>query len=187
MTVDHPLVDRYLAAFDTALKDLEPAERAEVVAEIRQHIADATKAGKPIDEVLQSLGPVESLARAYQLELLVTPRTAVSKKARSDRWLKILGLVAIGSLPTFVIVVTLGSLGLSLSLGGLVVIVAGAADAAGALPSWINSNVQPWVAIVMGVVITLVGILCSVGTVAYVHFVVRLVRRVLPQANRTTA
>jgi uncharacterized membrane protein len=187
MTVTHPLVDRYLAAFDAALKDLAPAERAEVVAEIRQHITDATAAGKPIDEVLQSLGAVEALARAYQLELLVKPGTAASSQPRSDRWLKILGLIAVGSLPTFVIVVTLGTLGLSLSLSGLAVIMAGAADSVGALPSWVSNDVEPWLAIVLGVVITLVGVLCSIGTVAYVKFVVRLVRRILPQANRTTA
>jgi uncharacterized membrane protein len=187
MTDNHPLVERYLRALDAALTDLAPTERTEVVAEIRQHIADATAAGKPIDVVLQSLGPVEALARAYQLELLVTPRATAPRQPRSDRWLKILGLIAIGSLPTFVIVVTLGTLGLSLSLSGLAVIIAGAADSVGALPSWVNMDVEPWVGIVLGVVITLVGVLCSIGTVAYVKFVVRLVRRILPHTNRTTA
>ncbi len=185
MSLDHPLVDRYLTAFDAALTPLAPAERAEVVAEIRQHIGDATAAGKPIDEVLKSLGPVEALARAYQLELLVSPRPNAAAQPRSDRWLRIIGVLAIGSLPTFIIVVTLGTLGLSLTLSGVAVAMAGAADSVGALPGWMTMDVEPWVGIVMGVALTLVGLLCSWGTVAYLKFVVRLVRQVVP--SRTAA
>jgi uncharacterized membrane protein len=86
MTVDNPLVERYLTAFSAGLAQLAPSERAEVVAEIRQHIADATAAGRPIDDVLKALGPVEALARAYQLELLVSPRATAPAQLRSDRW-----------------------------------------------------------------------------------------------------
>ena len=45
-----PLVTRYLTGLNLALMDMAPAERAEVVAEIKQHISDATAAGKPIDD-----------------------------------------------------------------------------------------------------------------------------------------
>ena len=180
MTTDLPLVNRYLTAFDAALIQLAPAERAEVVAEIRQHIADATAAGKPIDDVLRSLGPVEALARAYQLELLVSPRPNAPARPRSDRWLKVIGLLAIGSLPTFIIVVTLGTIGISFSLSGVAVVIAGIADSVGALPWWMTSNVQPWVAIVLGVALTILGLLASWATVAYLRFVVRVVRRVVP-------
>lgn len=186
MTMDLPLVNRYLTAFDAALTQLAPSERAEVVAEIRQHIADATAAGRPIDEVLQSLGPVAALARAYQLELLVSPRPNAPAQPRSDRWLKIIGLLTIGSLPTFIIVVTLGALGLSFSLSGIAVLIAGIADSMGALPWWMISDVQPWVAIVLGIALTLLGLLASWGTVAYLRFVVRLVRRVVPPRAAAT-
>jgi len=186
MTTDLPLVNRYLTALDAALTQLAPTERSEVVAEIRQHIADATAAGKPIDEVLQSLGPVEALARAYQLELLVSPRPNAPAQRRSDRWLKIIGLLAIGSLPTFIIVVTLGALGLSFSLSGIAVLIAGIADSMGALPWWVNSDFQPWVTIVIGVALTCLGLLASWGTVAYLRFVVRLVRRVVPPRAAAT-
>lgn len=183
MTIDNPLVERYLAAFDAGLSQLAPAERAEVVAEIRQHIADASAAGRPIDAVLQALGPVEALARAYQLELLVTPRANASAQPRSDRWLKILGLLAIGSLPTFIIVVTLGAIGVSFTLAGVAVFMAGIADSAGALPYWMTMDVEPWVGIVIGIFMFLAGLLSCWGTIAYLRFVVRLVRRVLPDRS----
>lgn len=182
---DLPLVNRYLSDLDGALTQLAPTERAEVVAEIRQHIQDATAAGRPIDDVLRSLGPVDALARAYQLELLVTPRATAPAQPRSDRWLKILGLLAIGSLPTFVIVVVLGTIGLSFIVTGIALFVAGIADSAGVLPTWVSSDVQPWVAIVAGVAMTILGFLSSWGMVAYLRLVVRVVKRVVPE--RATA
>jgi uncharacterized membrane protein len=181
-STDQPLVQRYLSSLDGALTDLAPAERAEVVAEIRQHIADAAAAGKPIDAILGSLGPVDALARAYQLELLVSPRPDAPARPRSDRWLKIIGLLALGSLPTFIIVIVLGSIGLSFTLSGIAVILAGAADQVGVLPAWINNDLEPWFAIVVGVVLTIGGLLSCWGTVAYLRFVVRVVKRVTATA-----
>jgi uncharacterized membrane protein len=172
------ILDKYQAALDAALTNLAPAERAEVVAEIRQHIADATAAGKPIDVVLGALGPVDALARAYQLELLVTPRPGAPERPRSDRWLKILGLLAIGSLPTFIIVIVLGSIGLSFTVAGIGCILAGAADSAGALPSWVRMDAEPWFAIVVGVVLMAAGVLSGWGLTSYLRFVVRVVKRV---------
>lgn len=180
MTMDHPLVNRYLSELNAALTSLAPAERAEVVAEIRQHVDDATMAGRPIDDVLQSLGPVDALARAYQLELLVKPRTATAGQPRSDRWLKILGLLAIGSLPTFIIVVTLGTIGLAFTASGIAVFIAGVADSFGALPTWVTNDLPPALAIVTGVALTVLGLLACWGTIGYLKFVVRLVRRIVP-------
>ena len=187
MTADLPLVNRYLTTFDSQLTSLAPAERAEVVAEIRQHINDALAAGRTIDDVLQSLGPVEALARAYQLELLVSPRPNAVPQPRSDRWLRIVGLLAIGSIPTLVIVSALGSIGIAFTVSGIALILAGIVDYAGALPDWVAMNVQPWVAILLGVVMTGVGIFSTGATLAYLRFVVRVVRRVVPaRAPATT-
>ena len=172
------ILDRYLAALDAALTSLAPSEREEVVAEIRQHIADATAAGKPIDAVLAALGPVDALARAYQLELLVTPRDSAAARPRSDRWLKIIGLLALGSLPTFIIVVVLGVFAITFTTTGIAVALAGAADQAGALPAWINNDLEPWFAIVVGVVLTVAGILSGWCLAIYMRFVVRVVKRV---------
>lgn len=176
------IVERYLTALDAALTSLAPAEREEVVAEIRQHIADATAAGKPIDTVLAALGPVDALARAYQLELLVRPRESAPAHSRSDRWLKIIGVLALGSLPTFIIVVVLGAFAVAFTFAGLATVLAGAADQAGALPSWINSELEPWFAIVAGTLLTVAGILSGWGLTVYMRFVVRVVRRVTSAA-----
>jgi uncharacterized membrane protein len=172
------IVDRYLTALDAALADLAPNERQEVVAEIRQHIVDATAAGQPIDVVLAKLGPVDALARAYQLELLVTPRPGAPARPASDRWLRIIGVLALGSLPTFIIVVVLGTIGIAFTLSGLAVILAGAADQVGALPTWVNNELEPWFAIVVGAVLTIAGLLSSWGTIVYLRFVARVVKRV---------
>lgn len=187
MTADLPLVNRYLTAFDAQLVSLAAAERTEVVAEIRQHIADAIEAGRTIDEVLQSLGPVDALARAYQLELLVTPRPNAAPQPRSDRWLRIIGLLAIGSIPTLIIVSALGSIGIAFTVSGIALILAGIVDYAGALPTWVTMGVQPWVAIVLGVVMTGAGIFATGATLAYLRFVVRVVRRVVPARVDATA
>jgi len=187
MTMDHPLVNRYLSDLNGALTQLAPTERAEVVTEIRQHIEDATAAGRPIDEILQALGSVDALARAYQLELLVTPRANAPAQPRSDRWLKILGLLALGSLPTFIIVIVLGTIGLSFTLTGIALVAAGIADSAGALPIWVRNDLEPWLAIVAGVALTILGLLSSWGTIAYLRFVVRLVRRVVPARSTVIA
>mgnify|MGYP003335560753 CR=1 FL=1 len=63
-TADLPLVNRYLDTLESHLVNLAAPERGEVIAELRQHIADALTAGRTIDQVLESLGPVDALARA---------------------------------------------------------------------------------------------------------------------------
>ena len=44
----HPVVERYLAHLDTAIAGLEPVDRAEVLQEIRNHIAEAMAVGTPV-------------------------------------------------------------------------------------------------------------------------------------------
>ena len=71
MTTDHPLVHRYLTAFEEALAATAPDDRADIVAEIRQHIADAQAAGRTLDDILNALGPVDALARQAGLSARV--------------------------------------------------------------------------------------------------------------------
>jgi hypothetical protein len=78
---DHPVVARYMASFEASIAALDPGERLAIAQEIRNHIAEATAAGKPLDDVLRSLGPAETLARAYVVELLMNPRTQRLKAA----------------------------------------------------------------------------------------------------------
>jgi uncharacterized membrane protein len=178
MTPDHPLAVRYVDKLSQALGDLAPTERAEILIEIRNHISDATAAGTPIDDVLRALGPADQLARGYRVELLLNPKMPTP---RSDRWLKIVGLLAVGSLPTFIIVVTLGAVGVSFSISGVIVFIAGIAKASGEAPAWVTMDVPPWVAIVLvGPALTALGVATLWGLVAYVRFLARLARRVLP-------
>ncbi len=180
MTSDHPLAARYLAKLDAALRGLDAGERQEVVAELEAHISESVAGGKPIDDVLLALGPADQLARAYKVELLLNPKPEAPRR-RADRWLRIFGLVAIGSLPTLVIVVVLASVGLSFSVAGLAVFAAGILDASGQLPWWIHSDVEPWVAMALGPMMSAIGILSMIGLVVYIRFVARVVRTVLPR------
>ena len=52
---DHPVVERYLTRFTESLSDLSPTDRAEVVEEIRSHVAESVAAGKSLDAVLTAL------------------------------------------------------------------------------------------------------------------------------------
>ena len=68
MTLEHPVVHRYLEALRRGLDGLPAAERDEIVAEIREHVAQGLASGRQVDDVIASLGPADRLARAYALE-----------------------------------------------------------------------------------------------------------------------
>ena len=53
MKQQHPVVERYMTHLETAIGGLNPADRGEVLQEIRNHIAEATAAGKPLDVVIE--------------------------------------------------------------------------------------------------------------------------------------
>ena len=184
MTDAHPLVERYLAKLDSGLQGLPALERAEVVGEIRNHIAEATAAGQPIDAVLTSLGAAEDLARGYAVELLLNrPAAASPGMTRLRRFFMLTGLIAIGSVPTFVVVVVLGSIGLTFIASGLVVFCAGILASTGWLPNNVTVDVAPWIAVLVGPAMSLLGVAALAGLVAYVRFTARLVRRVVPRVR----
>ena len=154
MTDTHPLVERYLARLDAGLQALPAPERAEVVGEIRNHIAEATSSGQQVEKVLASLGSADDLARGYAVELLLNRPPAVSPgMSRFRRFLALTGLIAIGSIPTFIVIVVLGSIGVSFIAAGLAVFVAGIAASADWLPGYVTMDVPPWVAILIGPII----------------------------------
>jgi uncharacterized membrane protein len=188
MTSTHPLAARYLQSFEHALETIAPAERAELVAEIRQHIDDATAAGKSLEDILTSLGPAEQLARAYKVELLLNPRPlaarTVTREPRSTRWLAIVGLMALASVPSFTIIVTLASFGFGMTIAGVATFVAGIVDVSGILNGTVwefhIDGGPPQLAIIVGPFVTLLGILAWWGLVRYVRFLVKMIRRVVP-------
>ena len=181
MTGENPLVERYLAKLDAGLRDLPAAERAEVVSEIRNHIAEATAAGKPIDAVLSALGPAEDLARGYAIELLLNRPAASRDTSRTRRFLALVGLVVIGSIPTLVVVTVLGGVGIAFVAAGIIVFLAGVIATFGWLPDYVTMDVAPWVAVLIGPMLAIAGGASLALLVWYVRFTARLVRRVIPK------
>ena len=181
MTGENPLVERYLAKLDAGLRDLPASERAEVVSEIRNHIAEATAAGKPIDATLSALGPAEDLARGYAVELLLNRPAATDGSSRTRRFLALAGLVAIGSIPTLIVVTVLGAIGIAFGVSGVIVFVAGVVATFGWLPEYVTMDVAPWVAVLIGPILAIAGGASIALLVWYVRFTARLVRRVVPK------
>ena len=181
MTGENPLVERYLAKLDAGLRDLPATERAEVVSEIRNHIAEATAAGKPIDAVLSALGPAEDLARGYAIELLLNRPAASRDTSRTRRFLALVGLVVIGSIPTLVVVTVLGGVGIAFGAAGIIVFLAGVIATFGWLPDYVTMDVAPWVAVLIGPMLAIAGGASLALLVWYVRFTARLVRRVIPK------
>ena len=134
MKQQHPVIERYMTHLETAIGGLDSADRREVLQEIRNHIAEATAAGKSLDVVLESLGPADALGRAYAVELLLHPQNDRPRHA-AERWLRLVGLVVVFSIPTLVAVSTLASVGISFVAGGLFAFVIGVLEALGVRPS----------------------------------------------------
>ena len=182
MRPQHPVIERYIAHLETAIGGLDPADRREVLQEIRNHIAEATAAGKSLDVVLESLGPADALGRAYAIELLLHPQNDRRRHA-AQRWFSMVGLIVVLSIPTLVAVTTLGSIGITFVASGLFAFVAGALEGTGLLP-WIDvSDVPPVVAIFLGPAMVIVGSIALVALRFYVRFVVRAVRTALPSVR----
>jgi len=183
MTERHPVVERYLTHLEGAIGELDPADRREVLQEIRNHIAEAAAAGKPIDVVLGALGPADALGRAYAIELLLHPPKNRRRPA-SDRWLRIVGLVVALSIPTLVAVTVLGSVGITFVASGVLVFVVGLLEMFRIHLPWVQTGrLPPVFFVVVGPVIAVIGLFALVGLRYYVRFVVRAVRSVRPAMN----
>jgi len=178
VTETNPVSARYLARLRDALHALEPNDRQDIVREIDHHLTDALAAGRPLDDVLRALGPADALARAYAVELALNPSRSMG---RIDRALTVIGLLTVASLPSFIIVVVLGSVGVALTAAGAGVFVGGIA--AIVRPDLVpDLTVSPWLCLVLGPAIVVPGIAAFVALNWHVRFLVRLtvqtVRRV---------
>jgi uncharacterized membrane protein len=172
---------------EAEVRGLECPEPDEIVDEIRNHIAEAHAAGKPLDAILQALGPADVLARAYAVELLLHPRTRQPTRAFA-RNLSVAGVVAASSIATLIVVSTLGSIGLGFSLSGLIVFVVGLFEAAGVhLPGVEMGGLPPAFPIVLGPALLVLGVAALVGLRMYVRFIVRTLRRVLGRVRSAPA
>lgn len=178
MTLENPIVSRYLANFEASLGGLNDADRAEVVRDIRSHISEAVAAGEPLERVLASLGASDALARAYSVELLLKKPGAF--KLPNNRTLRLAGLIALGSIPTLVAVIVLGVVGIALSFTGIALFVAGRAAMADTLPWWITLDADPRLVMIAGPFMTVVGMMCLMGLWLYMRLAAKVVTRVLP-------
>lgn len=178
----HPLVDRYLSHLRAGLAAMPAGDRDEVERDIRSHIAEAVAAGTPLDTVLTHLGPADALARAYTVELLLDgTRAKAAGLSWSQRLLALAGLLALTSIPTIVVVAVLGSIGVSFAFSGVAVLAAGIADASGlthVLGLDLALGIHPVWAVVLGPIMTMVGIACLVGLYYYLRWLAQTLIRV---------
>jgi uncharacterized membrane protein len=177
---EHPVVARYMATLGTAIKGIDAGERAAIEQEIRSHIAEATAAGRSLDDVLTALGPADALARAYSVELLMNPRDR--RLASITAFLKLAATVVVGSFATLIVVAILGSVGMSFAASGVVVFAIGVLETSGIhLPGVQLSGVPPEWVIVLAVPFFLIGVAALVLLTKYIRFVGRAMRKTLPR------
>jgi uncharacterized membrane protein len=177
----HPAVARYLARLREELAGIADRERADIVREIEDHVADAAAAGRSIDEVFASLGPADALARAYAVELALNPARPVP--GRIDRVLTVIGLLTVASLPSFVIAVVLGAVGVALTAAGVGVL--GAGIVALVRPELVpDLTVSPWVCFVAGPSLMALGLAALAGLYLYARFLVRVTVQTLRRVRR---
>lgn len=186
MTLEHPLVERYLSRLGEGLTSMLPADREEVVRDIRSHIAEATAAGTTLDSVLTTLGPAEVLARAYSVELLLHPPAGRQPMPGSQRFFALVGLLALTSIPTLVVTVTLGAIGVSFVTAGLAVFAAGIVDAIGISLPFVDgpaSDVHPALAVAIGPALFAAGVAALWGLWKYLRWFGRTMSAALPQTR----
>jgi uncharacterized membrane protein len=184
MMHEHPVIARYMASFEASITALDAVERTAIAQEIRNHIAEATAAGRPLDDVLRSLGPAETLARAYVAELLMNPRRSRLESAAA--FLKLAGIVVAGSAATLIVVTMLGSVGIGFTLSGLLVFGIGLLETAGIHLSGVQlSGIPPGWVTVMSAPIVAIGVVALVLLRTYIRFVARTMRKTLPRGVAT--
>jgi len=109
-------VERYLGEVDGALAARGVEDRAEIVAQLREHIDAAVGAGDPVDEVLRGMGDPQLIAA--EAGGPAVPRSAVPAGRLVQAWVPVVavGLVLVGGIGLGFVVPVL------LLLGGLVLV-----------------------------------------------------------------
>lgn len=173
----NPVAERYLTALGNALAPMKDQDRQDVVDEIRDHLQDATAAGKTLDEILTRLGPAELLGKAYLVESLLNPRPI--GWGWIPRTFSLLGLVAFGSLPTLIIFAVLGAIGISFTLVSPLVFASGLLGILGFnLGTKNQTDLQHIQAIFMGPALAVIGSICLWGLFRYLKWATNLLRKV---------
>ena len=183
MSSAEPEVTIYLNEFRVALRRYRVPNSAEISADLSNHIAEAASSGKPIADVLRALGSPDELARAYAIELLVSPPEH-SRIPDVFRVLKILSVVVGGGFLSLFIVVTLGLVGSALILGGSAMIVSAIFQQMGKHPWWFNLGpLSPETVALPGTLLFVVGAGALWLLWVYVRITARTARKLLPHLN----
>lgn len=170
----------YLTQFQKALLRHRVPNAEEISTDLRNHVLEATDSGKPITDVIAALGSPDQLARAYAMELLLSPPEN-TRMAGGIRILKVLSLVVAGGFLSLCVVATLGFLGLSLVVAGPAMVVGGILRWMGAHPSWVTPGpLSPVEVMLLGIVVFAIG--CSACWLlwGYVRVTARTIRKLLP-------
>jgi uncharacterized membrane protein len=176
---EHPVIERYVTRFDTSLDKLNCPDRDEIVDEIRNHIAESRGAGKPLETILEALGPADELARAYAAELLLNPRRGAIRRLAA-----ITAFVAAAGIATVIVVGALGSVGIGFSVSGIAMLLIGILEATDIhLPGVRTNGISPIWDIVLGPVVIAIGLASVALLRLYLRFILRTFRRVLPRVR----
>ncbi len=179
MTEENPIIARYMKRFEEALQVHKLREWRDIAADVRSHISEALGYGKPLDEVLASLGPADALARSYAVELTMNPPASGANLIM--RWLNVAMLLAAGSFLSFIVVTFLGSLAFGFTISGIMVIIICAIEAVGVhLPNVELAGMHPLLAILIGPPLLAIGLGAGWLLWMYARSAVRVVRRALP-------
>jgi hypothetical protein len=179
-TSDHPVVGVYMKAFEDALRAFDCDQASEIARDVRGHIAEAQAMGKPVDEVLASIGPAERLARAYAIELELNPRGEKLRRNFSGI-LRVTGILAAASFLTFIVVMLLGTIAVGLIPSGLAVIVFSGVELSGYdVPFLRLGPLPPIGGIAVGAIVTLLGLFAGWGLKSYLRALANRLRRALP-------
>ena len=172
----NPVIERYVARLQAAIADLAPGDREEIVLEIRNHLTEAAAAGRPLDAVIESLGSAEALARSYAAELLVNPRV---RRSRGVEWAFCAAKVVAGSVVSLIIVAWLVSM-IGLGVSGVAMAIIGVLEMANIHLPGINLQGDPSLStvVIVGIVLTVVGILGYVLLRGYLRAAARAWRNV---------
>lgn len=178
----NPLIERYMQSFESALRRYDLSEEKEIAADLRSHIDEALAYGKPLDDVLQAIGPADVLARAYAVELKLNPRESSGKAVA--RILSVITILPATGLLSFIVVAGLGSLALGFLASAFAMIVIGAIEAIGVhLPHVQLAGVHPLLVVGMGLVTMLIGLVTGWALWLYVRAMVGMLRRLLARVR----
>jgi uncharacterized membrane protein len=172
----NPVIERYVARLQAAIADLDRGDREEIVLEIRNHLTEAAAAGRSLDAAIESLGSADALARAYAAELLVNPRI---RRPRGIEWALRAVKVVVGSIISLIIVGWLVSM-IALGVSGVAMAIVGVLEMANLHLPGVSLAGAPSlsVVIVLGLILTAIGILGYVLLRAYLRLAARAWRNV---------